>query len=89
MKRKVIRVCSSSGGRDALCFLSDVNDHSGWTIGRGESARGDIFYIPAILVAGSGVAWRCRRMSIMCERARQKSYDWCENFDNTGSILPC
>jgi hypothetical protein len=46
MKGKV-----SGGGQDALWFLSNVNDQSGWTIGWGESARDDVFYIPAILVA--------------------------------------
>jgi hypothetical protein len=37
---------------DALWSLSNVNDQSGWAIGWGESARDNVFYIPAILVAG-------------------------------------
>jgi hypothetical protein len=36
-------------GRNALWFLSDVNDQPGWAIGRGKSARDDVFHIPAIL----------------------------------------
>jgi len=66
------RICSSRSGRDALWFLSDVDDQSGWTIGRGESARNDVFYIPAILSSGRW-RWRCQqRMSMMCGTEEQK-----------------
>jgi hypothetical protein len=76
MKRKAI--CRSRGGRDggdALGFLSNVDDQSGWTIGRGESARDDVFYIPAILSGGRGVAMPAADEHDVRDGRANQSYD--------------
>jgi hypothetical protein len=91
MKRKAI--CSSRGGtgRDALGFLSNVDDQSGWTIGRGESARDDVFYIPAILSGGRGVAMPAADEYDVRDGRANKAMTgntYAKNFDrHTGSIL--